>query len=134
MIRRKIGSNRRGLTILELIITITVLGIVTGIGYKAYAGIREESQIRAKQRTAQHINELIQEVRQFDAGLIGSGASFAVNTTSVETLIQSLANGVALPNSVMEVKLSRSVTASSYTLQGSGETLQVVPTAGASVP
>ncbi len=134
MIRTKRGNNRRGLTILELIITITVIGIVTGIGYKAYAGIREESQIRAKQRTAQHINELLSEVRQFDAGLIGAGGSFAVNTTSVETLIQSLAGGVTLPNSVMEVKLSRNVTSSSYTLQGTGENLQVLPTSGASVP
>ncbi len=132
--KRGWSSQRRGLTILELIITITVIGIVTGIGYKAYTGIREESQIRAKQRTAQHINELLDEVRQFDASLIGSGGSFAVNTASVETLVQSLSGGVTLPDSVMQVKLSRAVTAGSYTLQGTGVNLQVLPTPGASAP
>lgn len=125
---------QRGLTVLELIITITVIGIVTGIGYKAYAGIREESQLRAKQRTAQHINELLDEVRQYDTGIVGSGSSYQVDTSSVETLVASLANGIALPNSVMEVKLSRAVTASSYVLEGTGDTLHVMPTPGASAP
>lgn len=132
--RRRVNRNRRGLTVLELIITITVIGIVTGIGYKAYSGIREESQVRAKERTAQHINELLEEVRQFDAGLLGQGGSYAVDTTSVETLVGSLASGVTLPDTVMEVRLSRSVTATSYSLEGSGETLRVLPTPGASVP
>src|SRR5690606_17537011 len=99
-----------------------------------YAGIREESQLRAKQRTAQHINELLDEVRQYDTGIVGSGSSYQVDTSSVETLVASLANGIALPNSVMEVKLSRAVTASSYVLEGTGDTLHVMPTPGASAP
>lgn len=134
----KIGGmamrRRHGLTVLELIITITVIGIVTGIGYKAYSGIREESQIRAKQRTAQHINELIEEVRQYDSALVGQGSGYLLDTSDLDTLITSLASGITLPNSVMEVRLSRTVTSGSYSLEGTGKDLRVIPTPGASAP
>lgn len=126
--------SKKGLTVLELIITITVIGIVTGIGYKAYSGIREESQIRAKQRTAQHINELIAEVRQYDAGLVGSGSQYPLDTSDVESLVDSLSAGITLPGSVMEVRLSRTVTAGSYTLEGTGRDLRIQATPGASAP
>lgn len=126
--------SRKGLTVLELIITVTVIGIVTGIGYKAYSGIREESQIRAKQRTAQHINELIAEVRQYDAGLVGSGSQYPLDTTDVDSLVDSLSTGITLPGSVMEVRLSRVITSGSYTIEGTGRDLRIQPTPGASAP
>ena len=52
-------SNKKGFTLIELIIVIAILGIIALIAIPNLAGIRQRSQVSADKRTAEQIGKAV---------------------------------------------------------------------------
>ena len=72
--------NRKGFTIVELVIVIAVIAILAGVLIPTFSGIVTKAQVSAEQQKVTnaykeaYANEIIK-----DGGIVGSGAADAVN-------------------------------------------------------
>lgn len=75
---KKFEKNKKGFTLMELIIVIAILGIIIGIAVPKLAGIQDQAENRADKLTIQTINKaitiwcLIENKDTFDGATYGN--------------------------------------------------------------
>ena len=83
-----IAKNKKGFSLVELLVVIAVIGVIAAIAIPAMSSIFGESKVARDQRNAQNIVSIYQSARS--SGVTG------ITTTSKDTIITALEAGVTV--------------------------------------
>lgn len=108
-------KKKDGFTMVEVVIIVSVLAVLVGVVFIVMGDTINSAKDNTRKTNAMTMNKQMSQIRAL-GGIIGDGAGNAVDTTSVETVIDSLTKTPPLNVSGITFALAPKPEASEYKL------------------